>query len=111
MFVPGDVGVVHGFVGRIFNLRREYEGVRGRLKACPTVHSIPARWQSVADMTGCGQLQTRKNNASRHQRPAGCPTIYPVPLAAESAACDARSAIVLARKRKSSVEQAAKPAA
>lgn len=33
--------------------------------------TIPASSQRFAAATGCGQLQTRKNSASRHHRPAG----------------------------------------
>src|SRR5688572_26742150 len=32
---------------------------------------IPANSHILAAATGCGQLHTRKNKASRHQRPAG----------------------------------------
>jgi hypothetical protein len=36
--------------------------------------SIPANSHRFAAATGCGQLHTKKNKASRHQRPAGWPT-------------------------------------
>ncbi len=49
-----------------------------------TPNASSHRW---ACATGCGQLQTRKNNASRHQRPTGCPATNPAPLAAVIAAC------------------------
>src|SRR4029079_2168179 len=35
--------------------------------------AIPASSQRLACSTGAGQLHTRKNSASRHQRPAGWP--------------------------------------
>src|SRR5688500_1894151 len=74
--------------------------------AATSAHSIPklAHWQRLAFSTGCGQLQTRKKSASRDQRPVGCPTTNPVPLAAMRAAFVARRTRLLARARISAVE-------